>query len=291
MSPTLGDAARVDFRVTPAMVERFGALTGDVSSLHGDPEFGRRSRYSTNVVQGMLPVLFLSALRLDPRGPGQSFRSIAGSFHAPVSAPDELRLTATLAAGHDGRTDVEYAIVLAATDTLVTRGRALLERGTPAGVARSDGSACPALHVDALSESVLELDQIQRGDRGSLAFRISEASLDCFHRIIEEGAGRPPDDRWDPGSLLATALYSALVGMVLPGRFAIFTGFQSTFERPIAVDRPYRLTGEVVFKSAATSTVVEAASISDDCGSSCGSGRIQALVSSPYTSGPAGDGP
>jgi acyl dehydratase len=283
------DAARVDFRVTPAMVERFGTLTGDVSSLHGDPEFGRRSRYSTNVVQGMLPVLFLSTLRLDPGGPPQSFRSIAGSFHAPVAAPDELRLTASLGAGSDGRTEVEYAIAFASSGTLVTRGRAVLEPVTPTALPRPEASASPALPLDALSESVLELDQIQRGDRGSLAFRVSEASLDGFRQIVEEGAGRPPDHRCHPASLLATALYSALVGMVLPGRYAIFTGFQSTFERPIAIDRAYRLTGEVVFKSAATSTVVEQASISDALGAPCGSGRIQALVSRPYTSGPTLD--
>jgi acyl dehydratase len=284
------DLAPVDFRVTAEMVERFGALTGDVSSLHRDPEFGRRSRYARNVVQGMLPVLFLSSLRLED-GPALRFRSIAGSFHGPIAAPEGLRLTASQAQGDDARIEIEYAIASAATGTLVTRGRAVAEPSGPPEAPPAGQASGPALPLDDLAERVLELDQIQRGDRGSLAFRITAESVAGFRRLVEQGAGRPPDGRWDPGTLLATALDSTLVGMVLPGRYAIFTGFQSAFEGSIAADRTYRLTGEVVFKSPATSTLVESLSIEDERGARCGTGRLQALVSAPMALVPAGGAP
>ena len=42
-----------------ALMERFAEFTGDRSPLHMDAVHGQRSMYGTNVVHGMLPLLFL----------------------------------------------------------------------------------------------------------------------------------------------------------------------------------------------------------------------------------------
>lgn len=278
-----GATAEVEFGVTPAMVDRFAELTGDASSLHRDAEFARRSPYGVRVIHGMLPVLFLSALKLPPGGGHRvGLRSIAGSFHKPVSAPDRLRLTATIVGLDTLHAEIEYAIAFAGTGAVVTRGQAVIDRAAPTADARPPAEGVAhGMPIDALTERVLEFDQIHRGDRGSLAFRVSKASLAAFRQIVEEGLRRPPDDGWEPANLLVTALYSTFVGMIIPGRYAIFTNFHSTFDSPIAVGQPYTLAGEIVFKSGSASTLVETVSVRDERGNLCGAGRIQARVSAP----------
>lgn len=66
--------------------------------------------------------------------------------------------------------------------------------------------------------------------------------------------------------LLSASYYSTLVGVHLPGRNAVLQGIQIDFVRPIYVDLPLEVRGEIVFLSDAVRRVEIAARIESRTG-------------------------
>ena len=54
----------VYFTVTEELIAQFSSLTGDTSHLHMSEDYARRSIYRQQIVHGMLPVAFVSLLRI-----------------------------------------------------------------------------------------------------------------------------------------------------------------------------------------------------------------------------------
>ena len=117
----------IELRLSPELVERFAALTGDWNRLHVDETFARRSSYRRPVVHGMLPLSFLpllAPLHLD------GYRcipvSLTSRFAAPVFTDTPLRLTVGIprVEGTGARVAFDYAIETAqdVRSTVVTSG-------------------------------------------------------------------------------------------------------------------------------------------------------------------------
>lgn len=66
--------------------------------------------------------------------------------------------------------------------------------------------------------------------------------------------------------LLSASYYSTLVGIYLPGRHAVLQGIQVDFVRPIYVDMPLQVRGEIVHLSDAVRRVEIVARIESDSG-------------------------
>jgi 3-hydroxybutyryl-CoA dehydratase len=66
--------------------------------------------------------------------------------------------------------------------------------------------------------------------------------------------------------LLSASYYSTLAGVHLPGRHAMLQGIQVDFVRPIYVDMPLQVRGEIVHLSDAVRRVEIAARIESDSG-------------------------
>ncbi len=82
-----------EFEISPGIIELFSGLTGDYGSLHTDKAFGRRSMYRKNIVYGMLPVLFIPALKICYTNEYKYyFQKISAQFIKPVFAGDRLRI-------------------------------------------------------------------------------------------------------------------------------------------------------------------------------------------------------
>ncbi|MGR8999544.1 MAG: MaoC/PaaZ C-terminal domain-containing protein [Gammaproteobacteria bacterium] len=66
--------------------------------------------------------------------------------------------------------------------------------------------------------------------------------------------------------LLSASYYSTLVGVYLPGRHAVLQGIQVDFVRPIYVDMPLKVRGEILHLSDAVRRVEIVARIESDSG-------------------------
>jgi acyl dehydratase len=85
---SIGQAAELAFKVTPAMVDHFIIMTGDFNRVH----YGPRS-----IVHGMLTSAFLSTfIGMQLPGDGSVIVSITIKFIQPVKANDELLIKGTV---------------------------------------------------------------------------------------------------------------------------------------------------------------------------------------------------
>lgn len=263
--------ASVHLRISPELVARFAALTGDRSRLHVDEAFARRSSYRRPVVHGMLPVSFLALL---PQFQLEGFRcTVAGlssRFILPVYTDVPLKISASPGRiGADGsRVEFEYEIEIAeeARRAVVTRGTATM-RYEPGGagsgrrpsIASHRPPALPTQHADI---NHLLWEQIETGAADSLDFTVTQAAVSEFVALLASGADiASPEraahvaDRFHVPTLLSMLLYSTSLGVSLPGASATFLEFAAQVERPVELETPYRLRGRITHRSAATRIV------------------------------------
>jgi acyl dehydratase len=254
---------RLDFKITQDMVERFAILTGDRSSLHLDPDFGRKTVFRSNIVHGMLSFSFISALQLPSEG---FFRRMNARFARPVFAGDFLQLEA-LSTDAANSTLAEFS--LRKTDgTVVANGSLETFRSPKVDTAQprmlSDLEVIP---IEALEEQNLEPADINKGDDNAIAFAISPhqaAALDGILRsgLAQNSAGRTCSDE-SMRNLLGAFMISPFVGMCIPGRLGLLTSFEIAYNQPLVEGVRYEFRGTVLFKSLSTCTIVETFSIQE----------------------------
>ena len=286
----LGALNPVEFTVSAEMMRLFIELTGDSSALHTDPIFASRSMFRTNVVHGMLPLAFLSCLDL-PDKYQYELRAISGQFVRPLFISDVVKLQASIAKVNTeaATAELEYSLQ-ANTGAIVTTGKLSLKYEPAVRVnnrnSNIDKGAC--LMTGLVTERALLLREIQAGDEEHLLFRITQPCLIRMKQIVTSGLGSSVAEEcnlrgltnFDCYSFLATCTLSTLVGMRLPGRYAIFLNFTTFFSEPVLPEKLYKLRGCVRFKSEARSAVVEDVSIHDGETNRnlCLAGRVGALV-------------
>jgi len=88
-----GQKDSLEVRIDADMVDRFAALSGDVSSLHMNDGFARDRGFDGRVVHGVLISAFVSQL-LGVRFPGESclLQSLNMKYLEPVYVNDHIRV-------------------------------------------------------------------------------------------------------------------------------------------------------------------------------------------------------
>ena len=280
------------------MIRRFVDLTGDTSSLHTNKAFARRSMYRENVVHGILPLIFISALK--PCYNKEyicSFCKISARFLKPIFVNDRLLLSSKISAidEEQSRIELEYILKRLETGTVLTTGKFALRYSdfvTDKGQMHQSGLPDFNQHMvtEPLVEQNLQFEQISKGDEKSFQFLISENHAYLLYEILREGL--LSDCQFDlsnwlancnTSNLLSTLLFSTFVGMCIPGKHATFTDFNVTFYKPIQWQKKRMFAGKVGFKSQSTFTLVENISIYDPENKRevYATGKINAKVNEP----------
>ena len=284
-------ATRCQVRVSASMVAQFAALTGDRSSLHMDDAFARRSAYRQPVVHGMLPVACLSLL---PALHLEGYRSIpvalAGRFNLPVLADDELVVTAAPARQISGRMEVEIDYEIARGQAVVTAGTLTLAHETNSSrhATAVNGTAATLLTCPGELNAFL-LEDIGVGAVDNLDFTVTDEAITSFVSMMFEGADDDGKlrasgmaERIHLPNLLSMLLYSTSVGMSLPGASATFLEFSARVARPVQLDTPYRLRGQIAHRSTATRIVKKELLVTEaDNDEVVIRGKASALVAKP----------
>jgi 3-oxoacyl-[acyl-carrier protein] reductase len=263
------------FTISREMVHRFADLTGDRNALHIDEEVARRSRYRAPAVHGMLPFSFIVCLEEAFPGSVLTYTAFDVRFLAPLFVGVAVRLQAE--AGEIGSGDVEFqARWIGEVD-----GECLIEASGRCrlGRPRADPAAVPSGRASLLTEDVSEntyvIDDLD-GKSESLRFSLDPTVLARFQTLLFQPAlGR--DDYGFCPNLAACLLLSTLVGMRLPGRYATFSSFKASFEKPFASAASGALSGTVERVSKASESISLSASFSQ-IGEKTGSAHMRVLV-------------
>jgi 3-oxoacyl-[acyl-carrier protein] reductase len=281
-------------RITAGMVSRFAALTGDVSSLHVDEAFARRSAYREPIAHGMLPVAHLALLpELHVAGAQCRMVGLTGRFVAPVFPGDPLTLSAHAArqpAG-SGTIEVDYEIRQTTAGTLVTTGTlSATVEPTESVPTAAAADPLPSMLARSLPVKHWRLEELEAGTTDGFEFAVSEAAIAAFVSILSEGADRDAGMRAAEVAarvrvpdLLALLLFSTSIGVSLPGAAATFLEFSARVEKPVQVGTPYTLSGRVAHRSAATRIVKKDLMVVPAAGGdACVTGRASTLVAKPF---------
>jgi 3-oxoacyl-[acyl-carrier protein] reductase len=261
-----GAPASIELHLSTDLVERFAALTGDWNRLHVDETFARRSSFRRPVVHGMLPLSFLPLL---PQFRLEGFRSVlvglSARFAVPVFIDTPVRLTVGSCRADGERPRVTFNYVVETTQdsrsTAVTSGTVTVayEATTPGktNTVVEPGSESACL-VPAMERRHLLWDEIALGDADRLEFRVTEATIAEFLRLLQSGlvdtshSTAQVADTFDVPTLLSILLYSTSLGVILPGGSATFLEFSAQADRPVEIDEQYTLQGRITHRSAAT---------------------------------------
>jgi 3-oxoacyl-[acyl-carrier protein] reductase len=257
------------------MVHSFADLTGDRNALHMDEEIARRFRYRAPAVHGMLPFSFIVCLEEAFPGSALTYTAFDVRFLAPLFVGLSVRLQAE--AGEIGSGDVEFqARWIGEAD-----GECLIEASGRCrlGRPRADPAALPSGRTSLLTEDVSEntyvIDDLD-GKSESLRFSLDPTVLSRFQTLLFQPAlGR--DDYGFCPNLAECLLLSTLVGMRLPGRYATFSSFKASFEKPVASAAGGSLSG-IVEKVWRASESISVSALFTEGGEKTGSAQLKVLV-------------
>ena len=286
--------AHVRIRLTDELVQAFAGLTGDVSSLHVDDAFARRSSYRQPVVHGMLPLAFLPLLApLRVEGRRCTIRSLTGRFASPAFRGETLVL-ALRSTGESPATDAatfEYRVTKQGSTDAVTTGTVTVAFQPEAALGQGTSSSLASglLTEPAPLESHRFEDVAVGQQERPLAFEVRRSTLESFHSLLAQGVAADGDVPFDAASgfglpdLLALLLYSTSVGVSLPGASATFIDFTSQVASPLETGVAYRLEGVVTHRSKATGIIKKVLRIvrADGVGGAMIEGKVSTLVNDP----------
>lgn len=122
MQPGLTESFTVT--ITEEMMDRFAAITGDVSPIHIDADYARGRGYPGRVVYGMLAASFFSTLA-GVYLPGEHclLHSVDCRFAKPIFIGDTLTVTGTVVNVSEAVAEAEIKAVITNQDgKRVTRG-------------------------------------------------------------------------------------------------------------------------------------------------------------------------
>lgn len=270
----LAQRMRTTFRITQEMVDRFVELTGDRSSIHVDEEVARRLRFRTRVVHGMLPWSFLWPLLQKEGADGPlDLAATETRFLKPVFAGDEIVLEAEFApqGTADGSVSFEARFTNAATGDLLIRSKGHARRGVAA--TPDAGDAATSLLTEEIAEAALTLEGLA-DQSASFAFRVTPGLAARYGREVLGDPGAVPG-----ANMLASLMLSTLVGMRLPGRYAMFTGFELAFTEDVPAGDACSMRGSAR-KIMASAQTLEVAAAIEAGGRALATGRLSVLVGS-----------
>lgn len=110
--------------VTEEMLEKFLSITADVSPIHIDEEYARRSGFKGRVVYGMMTASFYSTL-VGVYLPGETalLQSVNTSFNSPVFVGDVLIISGEVTNVSETYKQIEIAAAITVADKVVSKAR------------------------------------------------------------------------------------------------------------------------------------------------------------------------
>lgn len=283
----------IDFELTRNMVRDFAVLCGDVSSLHMDAAFGRRSIFRSNVVHGMLPVMgVIFVLHRVAADRFVTMSKLTASFARPVSIGDRVRLCVDCDGAHDR---LSYTVNNSHSGVALTHGTVALcnDRSARMHSDPADRADAPTLVAEHIAEANFSFDEIQRDQEDGFNVDLGASHAETLIRLLCDGAdGVEYSDELLAlreatfvRQFLGASLFSTFVGVCLPGRRATFLNCSLDFAANADWSRPSRLDGHVVFKSESTQTVIERISLRNahSSGPILIDGRVNVRINDPPT--------
>ncbi|MEO5345961.1 MAG: MaoC family dehydratase N-terminal domain-containing protein [Magnetococcus sp. YQC-9] len=120
------DCHTLEVTVTAEQIDRFAAVTGDISPLHMDAEFARQRGFNDRVSHGVLTLGFFSQL-VGVHLPGENalLQSVNVRFLAPVYPSDRLRIDAVVdhCSMESGVIVLKIMASRCASDEIVAKGK------------------------------------------------------------------------------------------------------------------------------------------------------------------------
>jgi 3-hydroxybutyryl-CoA dehydratase len=123
----IGQRSEFDTAISGAEIDRFAALSGDLSPLHTDPDFARRHGFDDRIAHGAYMMALVSRLvGMSLPGRNALLLKVQISFAAPVVPETRVRVTGIVdQLSHAVRSAViEFRITEIMRLTLLARGKA-----------------------------------------------------------------------------------------------------------------------------------------------------------------------
>lgn len=97
MLPKVGDTASLSKRISPADIQEFAVLVGDVNPVHLDEAVAGKTRFGRCIAHGMWGAALISAvLGTKLPGPGTIYLGQTLNFQAPIYPGDTVTARATV---------------------------------------------------------------------------------------------------------------------------------------------------------------------------------------------------
>ncbi|MBL7074390.1 SDR family oxidoreductase [candidate division KSB1 bacterium] len=269
---------RFDFSVNKETLESFAMMTGDYSSLHMDEAFSRRMKYRDRIVHGMLPLCYISALRIfRVRNYVGSIVSIDAEFSQPIYLESNLRITAEIVKKRSSNRTLSLKITIMNIRSKIVATRASVavkfEKGGnklidyPSAFVESD----IGLLTKSIRENKYTFEEVREGLTKSVEFEISDEHFQHFLEMLQKGLKKKcerPEIRTSLQnvikSILCASLVSTFIGMHIPGRNSTLIGFRIEYLKQIPQMKKLLLRGEVKRRSVGTKGISLGLSISDN---------------------------
>lgn len=135
--------------------------------------------------------------------------------------------------------------------------------------------------------NVKTYDEIQIGDSASFSVTISQEDLDSFLKTTKDNNPLHTDLDYAKSQgfkdcvcygMLTASFYSTLVGVYLPGKFAIFQGIDTTFNAPVFPGDSLTIEGSVSYKNDSFKLIEVKASIKNQDGKKVSKAKLKVGV-------------
>lgn len=258
------------------MVNEFAKLTGDHNSMHVNPEVARKSKYRRTVVHGMIPYSFLQVLQLEYLEQHVLFESFSTRFRKPVFIGDEIHLDISYES-QDGGGTFEATWGAKNSDEILIKssGRFRLQDNKQSNGGQSATNNDTYI-IDSIDENqylITELSDQSESFKISINSAVNQRYCDY---ILKSGMGGQQKSYQLCNNLTSILMLSTMVGMCLPGRYAIFTRFEFEFSENVVSDEIYSIAAGITKVSAATEMMEADVSIENN--KAIGSGKLFVLL-------------
>lgn len=261
------------------MVAAFAKITGDYNSMHVDPEVARKSKYRRTVVHGMIPYSFIQILQHEFTGHDLTFIRFDGRFRKPVFSGDKINLDIRYEVNDgDGEFDAVWSNQLSGETLIKSKGAFRLTSPY------SDEDDVTFSADDKFLSDDIEENQYLISDLSdqneSFGYQLSAASRRRYcDQVLNAGLDADKNISGICNNLSSLLMLSTMVGMRLPGRYAIFTRFSLDFSEDVKVDERYGLAATLTKVSVPAETMEAVVNITSS--HVIAEGRVVVLLNPP----------
>lgn len=265
MIMSLSEGSEMSFLVDEELIKSFVRFSGDRSSLHTDHAYGRRSRYNSTVIHGMLPLVLLPLL-LQRLFPSESLliKRAQARFIKPIMPGSKVTLNCSVEGETDEDLRLFFTVSTGDDSSPATKGSLMLSKGA-AIPSFAPGDADNSVILGEQKEQELHFDELMKGHTCKLPFQWCADQLRAYVDLLEL-AGQAHSSQASE-KLLSTcnaemfaqlAALSTLVGMAMPGRSATFQEFVlDSTAHPLEGPRSGHLLSTLTHLSAPTNTITQ----------------------------------